>query len=75
MYCIVHEMNGERFVMNSSPYFVLQYDLEGNFIREFPSLMEVKRQFGYDIRHISKCCLGKQKTSCGYLWRYKESAA
>ncbi len=65
---------------------VLQYDLEGNFIREFPSLMEVKRQFGYELNNISKCCRGgyfdKRRNkwvnvsqSQGFKWRYKEESA
>lgn len=50
---------------------VLQYDLVGNFIKEFPSLKEVQRQLGYDTGSISNCCRGKAKTSGGYKWRYK----
>ena len=49
---------------------VLQYDLEGNFIREWPSTMECERN-GYQNTGISQCCLGKLKTYKGYIWRYK----
>ena len=51
---------------------VLQYTLDGKFVAEYPSLTEVGKQTGYGISHISKCCLGKQKTAYGYVWRYKE---
>ena len=49
---------------------VLQYDLEGNFIREWPSTMECERN-GYKNTGISQCCLGKQKTHKGFIWKYK----
>lgn len=47
---------------------VLQYDLQGNFIKEYSSLKEVRITFKGDIQ---SCCVGKQKTSCGYIWKYK----
>ena len=50
---------------------VLQFNLDGTFLQEFPSTMEVKRQLGFNESHISRCCLGKQKTSNGFIWRYK----
>lgn len=54
---------------------VLQYDLNGNFIREFLSGTEVQRQLGFGFQHISHCCLGKRKTAYGFIWRYKEESA
>lgn len=50
---------------------VLQYTLDGQFVAEYPSLHEVKRQLGYDRKHVSDCCRGKNKTSYGYIWKYK----
>lgn len=61
--------NGKR----SKP--VLQYDLEGNFIKEWPSTMEVERKMGFLNQNISTCCQGKYKQSYGYVWMYKERAA
>lgn len=49
---------------------VLQYDLEGNFIKEFPSANEVERSLGFNNGNISKCCRGKFKTMYGYYWKY-----
>ena len=51
---------------------VAQYTLEGNLISIYPSLMQAYRETGADYRHISDCCLGKIKTSGGYIWRYLE---
>lgn len=49
---------------------VFQYDLDGNFIREFPSLMEVHRQLGYSQSNISRCCRGEFKHMYNYIWKY-----
>lgn len=51
---------------------ILQIDLNGNIIADFPSLCEVQRQLGYERASVSRCCLGKQKTSYGYIWKYKK---
>ena len=48
---------------------IYQYDLEGNFIAEYSSLGDIKRQLGYDTGVISKCCNGKRKTSYGFIWK------
>lgn len=53
---------------------VEQYDLDGNFIKEYISQEEAARQIGKPICHsnIGKCCKGKLKTCCGYKWKYKK---
>ena len=55
------------------PTAVLQYDLEGNFIKEWASIKEA--QEATNSRHISMCCRGhtKYRTSGGYIWRYKDA--
>ena len=58
------QINGKR----SKP--VYQYTIDGEFIAEYPSTAEVKRQLGYSHSHISECCLGKFKTAYGYKWKY-----
>lgn len=50
---------------------VLQYDLEGNLIKEWPSLNEIKRVLNHGISTISKCCNKKAKTAYGFYWKYK----
>ena len=51
---------------------VLQFDLNDNLIKEFPSLMQVYRELGFSFQYISACCKGKYKTADGYKWKYKE---
>ena len=50
---------------------VLQYDLQGNFIREFISVMEANRYFGKPGSHINDVANNKRSQALGYLWRYK----
>lgn len=47
---------------------VRQYDLNGNFIKEYSSIELAKDETG--ICDISACCNRKLKTSGGYIWRY-----
>lgn len=49
---------------------VYQYKLNGEFVREWPSLMEVHRQLGFDASSMSRCARFLQLTSHGYQWRY-----
>lgn len=49
---------------------VLQYDRNGNFIKEWPSTAEIQRQLGIPSSHISMCCNNKLKTARGYVFRY-----
>lgn len=51
---------------------VFQFDLKGNFLKEWSSLTEIFNCLGYSIQAISACCRGKSKSSYGYIWRFKE---
>ena len=50
---------------------VLQFDLEGNFIREWESLTQVSKVMNTTVSNISSCCKQKSKTAIGFTWRYK----
>lgn len=51
---------------------VLQYTLDGEFIKEWPSAIEITRQLGFNQGGISRCCLGQVKQVYGYKWVYKK---
>lgn len=53
---------------NSTP--VLQYDLQGNFIKEWDDLIILKES-GFQPKYISSVCRGKRKFSQGFLWKFK----
>lgn len=50
---------------------VLQFDLEGNFIKEWECMRDVQRELGIHTGHIAKCCKGILKKTGGYVWKYK----
>lgn len=50
---------------------VLQYNKNGELIKEWESLSKVANTLNTSISNISCCCSEKQKTSNGYIWRYK----
>ena len=49
---------------------VLQYDLEGNLIREWKSVTECGMN-GYNYGNVAACCRGELKTYKGSIWKYK----
>lgn len=52
---------------------ILQYGLDGIFIKEFLSISEVKKDLGLSSHgNISKCCSTGSGSSNGYQWRYHE---
>lgn len=50
---------------------VLQYTKYGNFLQEWKSGYDIERNLGYCHGKISACCIGKQKTSYGFVCKYK----
>lgn len=48
---------------------VYQYDLLGNFIKEWDCLSDVQRYLNILVTHITACCNGRQKTAGGYIWK------
>lgn len=52
-----------------------QYTIDGIFIKEWPSTMEIERINGFRHNNISSCCNGKYKQAYGYMWKYKEKDA
>ena len=47
-----------------------QYDLEGNFIKQWSSVSEIKEKL--NITNIASSCLGRYKQCNGFIWRYAD---
>lgn len=47
---------------------VIQYDLKGNFIKEYDNVCIAEKET--KIRHIRECCDNKRKTTKGYIFKY-----
>ena len=57
---------------NKSSMTVIEYDLDMNFIKEYPSAREAVRQNNNNCG-IFSCLKGKTKTSCGHIFKYKSN--
>jgi len=49
---------------------IIQYDLNMNVIKHWPSLKTASKELGINSGDISSCCSGKQKTAHGYIWKH-----
>ncbi|MEY2647025.1 MAG: Flavobacterium phage Fpv2 [Bacteroidota bacterium] len=50
---------------------ILQYDLDGNFIKEWDGIIDATKSVGKHSTNIMRCCNGKFKQAYGYIWKYK----
>ena len=51
---------------------ILQYTKSGEFVKEWKSTRDVKRNLGYTHQNISACCNGIRKSSNGFVWKFKD---
>ena len=50
---------------------VLQYDLHGNFIKEWPSATKAGESLNKKNSAISECCNNKRKSAYNFIWKFK----
>ena len=66
----------EEWVKNNAESIkkpIFQYDLEGNFIKEWKSAKDVELEIGLSRKNISANLRNKTKHAYGYIWKYKEN--
>jgi len=49
---------------------ILQFDLKGNFIKEWDSIKEAQKELNISSS-VGSCCSGKLKTAGKFKWKYK----
>jgi hypothetical protein len=49
---------------------VFQYDLKGNFIKEWDSAEKASKSINRSLSNISSACTGRNKTAGGFIWKY-----
>lgn len=49
---------------------VLQFTKNGEFVKEWSSVIQIQRELGFSSGNISQCCNEKIKTSYGYVWKF-----
>ena len=52
---------------------ILQYDLQGNFIKQWNSAIEIKKTLGIPTSNIVANCRGRLRTAHKYIWKYKDA--
>lgn len=59
--------NGSNHHLSKS---VLQFSINGDFIRKWDCVMDIKRELNYNNSNIGSCCIGRKKSSNGFKWKY-----
>jgi hypothetical protein len=59
--------------LNKGPVhsIVMQYTIDGEFVKEWESASEAARYLKVNSRGISSCCNREQATAHGFIWRFK----
>ena len=83
--CCLHKRNhaGDylwRYASDESPQpyegrgtRVLQYDLQGKFLKRFVNARVASKEVGCFLQQITQCCKGTYKSAGGYQWKYEGS--
>lgn len=51
---------------------VIQYALDGKYIKEWDSLTDIQNELGFCRSNISKCREGKYKQANNFIWEFKK---
>ena len=62
----------KKNIGESSKKPILQFDKEGNFLKEWKSIKEASVFFNINYSGISAVCNGRQDTAAGYKWEHKQ---
>lgn len=74
-YCTIKEnhIHAYRTGLHNAPKKkCIQKDLNGNIIKNWDSLKQIKLELGYDCSAISRCCRNIQKTSYNFIWDFAD---
>lgn len=62
----------EKMTNGKTSKKIYQYDLDGEFINEWPSMSEVHRKLKIGVGVLTHCCIGENHTGGGYQWRWEK---
>ena len=51
---------------------VIQYSLDGKYIKTYSSIVEAARSLGKNVRGLQQCLNGTYSTAFGFRWKYKD---
>jgi hypothetical protein len=66
---ISEALKGRKMPWRTKP--VIQYTLEGQFVKEWESVAEISKHPDYGF--VAGCIRGDQKTAYGYIWKHKKN--
>lgn len=66
------ERRSKKQINGKKSKTVLQFDLNDNLVKEYPSTHQIERELGFAQTNISACCNGKYKIAYNFKWKYKE---
>lgn len=64
---------GRRKYFDKNKKPVLQYDLDGKFIKEWASAVDAGKELKTHHSDITRSCKKENLTSIGFMWKYKEN--
>jgi len=67
--CHAPEAKAKSAAKHKKP--VLQYDLQNNFIKEWPGIVDAQNNTGIGRHNIGMCLKTKTKSAGGFIWKYK----
>ena len=66
-----NQRTSEKNTNGSCSKTILQYSLDEQFIKEWPSVSEIQRTLNYSRSFICQVCKNKYKQAYGFKWKYK----
>lgn len=66
-----NQNEAKKKVNRSKRTLVLQYDMDGNLVGRWPSILKAAIHMNTSRSKIQSCCKGYIDSVEGYVWRYK----
>ena len=66
-----HTSESKKKISESQYKTVYQFDLKGNFIKKYDSLLDAENKTGIQHQAISGCCRKITKSAKGYFWSFE----
>ena len=67
-----HSLYSKGGLLNPRCRKVNQYDLNGNFIKQWGSIKSINLETGYSRAYIWSCCNGRHKKAYNFIWKYAD---
>lgn len=66
-----HTELSKKIISDKNSKLVIQYDLEGNFIKEWKSQWDASQCLNINYKSINNCVVGISKSAGNYIWKLK----